>query len=75
MIMEKGNIRKTYANGEVTVVWQSGKCVHCGNCARGLPAVFKPGQKPWVKIDGAPTSEIIEAVKRCPSGALSILGS
>lgn len=70
--MDKNNITKEYSNGEITVVWQSGKCIHSGNCVRNLPEVFKPKEQPWVKIDAADAEAIINAVAKCPSGALSI---
>lgn len=62
-----------YTNGEVTIVWKPDLCIHSGNCARGLQEVFKPREKPWIKIDGASSERIIEQVKKCPSGALSYL--
>lgn len=61
-----------YANDEVTVVWKPSLCIHSGICARGLPQVFQPRQRPWVVIDGASARAIVEQVARCPSGALSI---
>ncbi|MCB0649549.1 MAG: (4Fe-4S)-binding protein [Saprospiraceae bacterium] len=70
--MDKNNITKEYSNGEITVVWQSGKCIHSGNCVRNLPEVFKPKEQPWVKVDAADSEAIINAVAKCPSGALSI---
>jgi uncharacterized Fe-S cluster protein YjdI len=60
-----------YSNGEVTIVWKSELCIHSGNCARGLPDVFKPREKPWIHATCASTEKIIEQVKKCPSGALS----
>ncbi|RAJ05302.1 putative Fe-S cluster protein YjdI [Chitinophaga skermanii] len=60
-----------YSNGEVTVVWKPTLCQHTGICARGLPSVFQPKERPWIKTDGATTNEIIAQVKQCPSGALS----
>jgi len=69
--MDKNNITKEYSNGEITVVWQSGKCIHSGNCVRNLSKVFNPNIKPWIKMNNATTSEIIETVGKCPSGALS----
>jgi uncharacterized Fe-S cluster protein YjdI len=65
-------IRKTYTNGEVTVVWQPHLCVHSAICFRGLPAVFDPRRRPWVDCSAAPTEAIIEQVSKCPSGALSL---
>jgi len=63
--------KREYSNGEVTVVWEAKKCTHSGICAKGLPDVFRPRLRPWVKIDAAKTDAIINQVKRCPSGALS----
>ncbi len=65
------NVIKHYTNGEVTVVWEPGRCIHSTVCFRGLPTVFNPRERPWVKIDGAETERIVEQVKACPSGALS----
>lgn len=64
-------ITKKYTNGEVTVVWQPDKCIHSTLCFTGLPQVFNPRERPWVKPEGAATQQIIDQVKRCPSGALS----
>lgn len=60
-----------YSNGEVTIVWQPGRCIHSGNCVRGLPEVFKPREKPWITPEDSTTEKIIQQVKKCPSGALS----
>ena len=60
-----------YSNGEVTVVWRSGLCIHSGVCVRTLPNVYHPKEKPWVKADKATTQELIDQIKQCPSGALS----
>lgn len=64
-------MEKEYSNGEVTIVWKPELCTHSANCARGLPEVFKPREKPWIHPYNAATDRIIEQVKRCPSGALS----
>lgn len=69
--MDAKNVRKEYTNGEVTVVWQSGKCIHSGNCVKNNPAVFQPRENPWIKIEASSTEKIIETVQKCPSGALS----
>jgi uncharacterized Fe-S cluster protein YjdI len=73
--MDKTNSTKEYTNGEITVVWQSGKCMHSGNCVRSLSSVFQPKQKPWIKIEGAVSEEIVTAVSKCPSGALNTKNS
>lgn len=36
MIMDKNNLTKEYTNGEITVVWKSGKCIHSTNCFTNL---------------------------------------
>ncbi|MBU3821905.1 (4Fe-4S)-binding protein [Flavobacteriaceae bacterium XHP0103] len=62
---------KEYSNGEVTIVWEPEKCIHSAICARGLPKVFKPRERPWITIDAASTEDLVNQVKQCPSGALS----
>ncbi|MCB0448025.1 MAG: (4Fe-4S)-binding protein [Gelidibacter sp.] len=61
---------KEYSNGEVTIVWKPDLCIHSGICVKGLGDVFKPKEKPWIKIDAAGTQDLINQVKACPSGAL-----
>ncbi|TYA53227.1 (4Fe-4S)-binding protein [Formosa maritima] len=62
---------KEYSNGEVTIVWKPDACIHSGICVKGLGDVFKPKEKPWIKIDAASTEDLVDQVKACPSGALS----
>jgi len=69
--MDPKNTTKEYTNGEVTIVWQSGKCIHSANCVRNNPEVFQPREKPWIKMETSNTKSIIEIIKKCPSGALS----
>lgn len=68
--MEKA-ITKHYSNGEVTIIWQPKLCIHSGICAKGLPNVFQPKERPWIKIDAATTQQLVEQVAHCPTGALS----
>jgi uncharacterized Fe-S cluster protein YjdI len=67
------DITKKYDNGEITVVWQPGLCIHSARCVKGLPAVFDTASKPWINIDGADTEAIVNQVNQCPSGALSYI--
>ncbi|MES1214231.1 MAG: (4Fe-4S)-binding protein [Bacteroidota bacterium] len=60
-----------YSNDNITVVWKPNLCQHSTLCWKGLIRVFNPGERPWIKIDGATTEQIIEQVNKCPSGALS----
>ncbi len=69
--MDKKNLTKEYGNDDITVVWQSSKCIHSGMCVKNLAAVFKPQTSPWIQLENATTAEIIKTVDQCPSGALS----
>ena len=62
---------KENSNSEITIVWQSGKCIHSASCVKNLSFVFHPKESPWIRIDNATTEEIIGTVNKCPSGALS----
>lgn len=65
-------MKKEYTNGETTIVWQPEKCIHCAECAKGLPEVFKPREKPWIQMGVVESKTIQAQVKMCPSGALSL---
>lgn len=69
--MNPKDITKKYTNDEITIVWQSAKCIHSGNCVRNNPDVFQPGAQPWIKPEASSTEKIIETVNKCPSGALT----
>lgn len=60
-----------YSNGEISVVWKPERCIHSAVCVKNSPAVFKPKERPWVKIEAEATSKIADTVKKCPSGALT----
>jgi uncharacterized Fe-S cluster protein YjdI len=62
---------KTYTNGEITIIWKPGVCIHSAKCVQGLGEVFDVNGCPWINMEGAGTERIIEQVDECPSGALS----
>lgn len=62
---------KEYSNSEVTVIWKPDLCIHSENCVNALPEVFRPDERPWIRVEEAGSEKIIEAVNKCPSGALS----
>ena len=61
----------TYSNKDITVTWKPGSCIHSKLCWQGLIEVFNPRERPWIKMHGATTEQIIGQIKKCPSGALS----
>ena len=65
---------KEYSTDEITVVWQAHKCIHSEKCWRGLPTVFNPNERPWIKVEGAEAEAIRKQIDQCPSGALSYKG-
>lgn len=69
--MNPDNLTKEYTNGEVTIVWQSRKCIHSANCVKNNPDVFHPKEKPWILPENSTSDKIIETVNKCPSGALT----
>lgn len=72
--MDKSTLTKKYSTDDLTIVWKPGICMHSAICWRpptGLLKVFNPSEKPWIKPEAGTTTEIIENVNKCPSGALS----
>jgi len=65
------DITKKYSNGEVTIVWKPGECIHSAICFKGLGEVFDPRKRPWITPENSTTEKIVDQVKKCPSGALS----
>lgn len=63
--------QKEYSNGEITIIWKPDACIHSANCVRNSPLVFRPKERPWINIDAETSQQIMQAVDKCPSGALS----
>jgi uncharacterized Fe-S cluster protein YjdI len=61
---------QTYEGDAVTVTFDPNRCIHAEECVRGLPAVFDPTRKRWIRPDQASADEVAAVVARCPSGAL-----
>jgi uncharacterized Fe-S cluster protein YjdI len=73
--MDKNDIIKKYSNNDIAIVWKPALCIHSAICWKqpdGLPNVFNPAERPWIKPEAADTETLIKHVKKCPSGALSI---
>jgi len=63
--------RDSYAGKMITIHDNRGICAHAGICTNSLSSVFKYNEEPWINPDAATVNEIIEAIIKCPSGALS----
>ena len=64
------DVAREYANDKIMVRWEPGLCIHVGECSRRLAEVFRPGERPWVRVDEADPDEIAATVRACPAGAL-----
>lgn len=59
-----------FSTDEITVTWDHKTCIHAAVCVGTLPKVYKPGEKPWIKVNAASKEEVIDSINKCPSGAL-----
>jgi len=69
-MMSRTHALQTYEGKEVTVTFDPHLCIHSEKCVHGLPAVFDPSRRRWIRPDEASADEVVAAVARCPSGAL-----
>ncbi len=61
-----------FSNDKVTVRYDEKVCIHAGKCVQGLPQVFDVNKNPWINVAGASVEALKQAIKQCPSGALSL---
>ena len=61
-----------YKGDKITIRYDEKVCIHAGKCVQGLPQVFNVNQDPWVNVNGASVEAIKQAIKMCPSGALTL---
>lgn len=62
---------RAYEGSEITVHDNRTICCHAAECVSGLNNVFDVNSNPWINPDNASMEEVINIVKKCPSGALS----
>ena len=53
---------KAYPVEGVTVWFDQTRCRHFAECVAGLPDVFKPGRRPWVRPELGDASEVARVV-------------
>ena len=63
--------RESYQAKGIVIHDNRSICAHAGRCTDGLATVFKHKSEPWIDPAGAGVAEIIETIRKCPSGALS----
>lgn len=63
-------LARKYKTEDVTVTYQPRRCTHVGECLRRAPKVFNTWEQPWVQVENGTVAEIVEAIERCPTGAL-----
>lgn len=63
--------RESYRALGITIHDNRSICAHAGRCTDGLASVFKYKSEPWIDPVGGTVEEIIETIRKCPSGALS----
>ncbi|MDO5625447.1 MAG: CDGSH iron-sulfur domain-containing protein [Pseudomonadota bacterium] len=58
-------------SADVTIAFDSQRCIHARNCVLGRPDVFVPNvQGEWIHPERASASEALELAHNCPSGAI-----
>jgi uncharacterized Fe-S cluster protein YjdI len=66
---------QTYPGEGFAVTFDPTVCIHAAECVRGLPRVFRPTERPWVRPAESAADEIARVVARCPTGALQFHGA
>jgi uncharacterized Fe-S cluster protein YjdI/CDGSH-type Zn-finger protein len=65
-----GDKLRYYSDDKITISYDARRCIHVGECLRGLPAVFDTARRPWILPTGADADAIASVIEKCPSGAL-----
>jgi CDGSH-type Zn-finger protein/truncated hemoglobin YjbI len=63
--------RDAYRGQQIEILDNRGICAHSGFCTDRLASVFHVGKEPFITPSGGRLDEIMQAVRACPSGALS----
>ena len=62
----------TYKGSHVSISYDPDRCIHAGECVRGLPKVFNVEKDPWCQPGDVTYEEALPVIQRCPSGALKL---
>ncbi len=63
--------RKDYVGKKITIHDNRRICSRAAECVNNLASVFKLNSRPWIDSDAAEVKEIVDTIRKCPSGALS----
>ncbi len=67
-----GKRLQVYEADAITVTFDPNLCIHSRECVRGLPEVFDPASRRWIRPERASADRVDEVVGRCPTGALQV---
>tara|TARA_R100001377_G_C3134757_1_gene90590 strand:- start:119 stop:349 length:231 start_codon:yes stop_codon:yes gene_type:complete len=59
-----------FSNKDITVTYNPKICINAERCALELSNVFRQSVIPWIDLEADSNENIINQVKKCPSGAL-----
>lgn len=59
-----------FSNKEITVTYNPTVCINAERCALELSNVFRQSVIPWIDLEADSNENIINQIKKCPSGAL-----
>lgn len=60
-----------YPGKRISVDWDGRLCIHIGECGYSEGDLFVGGRDPWCKPDLTSVDDVVDVVKRCPSGAIT----
>jgi CDGSH-type Zn-finger protein/uncharacterized Fe-S cluster protein YjdI len=61
----------SYEGRQADVQWDDRLCIHVGECGRAKNELFVAGRQPWCEPDRVSVDDVVDVVRRCPSGALT----
>lgn len=61
-----------YESDGIVVEYDVRRCIHAEECVHGLPEVFDPEARPWIRPERADPDSLADVVQRCPTGALRL---
>jgi len=64
---------QSYKGKSIEISYDTVRCIHAGECVRGLSNVFNPKRNPWIDPDQASADEIAGVIGCCPTGALKFI--